>query len=45
MNIFKLNFLIKFINIAIVIYEKIKANIIAMIAKKLSSVLSSLKIL
>ena len=39
-NIFKLNFLIKFKKIAIVMYEKIKENITAIMAKKLSSLLS-----
>ena len=45
MNIFKLNFLIKFRKKAIEIYEKMKENITAMIAKKFNSVLSSLRIL
>ena len=42
MNIFRLNFLIKFKNIAIVIKEKINENITAIIARKLSSALPSL---
>ena len=41
-NTFKLNFFIKFKNSAIVIYENINENITAIIAKKLSSALSSL---
>ena len=45
MNKFKLNFSTNLRNKAIVIYEKINENITAMIAKKFSSVLSSLKIL
>ena len=42
MNTFKVNFLMKFINTAIVKYEKIKENITAITARKLSSALSSL---
>ena len=45
MNILKLNFFIKLKKSAIVIYEKIKENITAMIAKKFNSALSSLYIL
>ena len=41
----RINFLMKFRNNAIVIYEKINENIIAMIAKKFNSALPSLNIL
>ena len=42
MNIFKLNFLTKYKKNAIVMYEKIKENNTAIIAKKFNSALPSL---